>query len=58
MQIFYRKCFERANRGENCKRECGERRGVRITRSENGTYQHDVVYLILIFNQNDKNVYF
>ena len=28
------------------------------TRSENGTYQHDVVYFILIFNQNDKNVYF
>ena len=29
-----------------------------LTRSENGTYQHDVVYYILIFNQNDKNVYF
>ena len=27
MQIFYRKCFERANRGENCKRECGENEG-------------------------------
>ena len=33
-------------------------RGGGVTRSENGTYQHDVVYLILIFNQNDKNVYF
>ena len=33
-------------------------RCVWCTRSENDTYQHDVVYFILIFNQNDKNVYF
>ena len=35
MQIFYRKCFERANRGENCKRECGEKkRGAYILKSK------------------------